>query len=97
MYIVTLTYLVDLAQIDAAVPDHAAWLDGNFADGVFLAAGRQDPRVGGVIFADNVTREDLDRRLATDPFHQRGLATYSVMKFAPSRTAPQLASLLPGA
>jgi len=94
VYIVTLTYVVDVAEIDTAIPDHSLWLDANYADGVFLASGRQVPRVGGVIFADGVTRDELDRRLSLDPLNERGLATYSVMEFSPSRTAPALTTLI---
>ena len=91
-HIVTLTYVADLAEIDAALRDHAAWLDENYSDGVFLA--RQEPRVGGVILADGITRDELDGRLALDPLNQRGLAEYAVVTFAPSRTAPGLDALI---
>jgi uncharacterized protein YciI len=40
MYIVTLTYVADLTQIDSALLDPSAWLDTNYADGVFFAPGR---------------------------------------------------------
>lgn len=95
MYIVTLTYVADLTEIDLALLDHSAWLDINYADGVFLASGRQVPRLGGVIFADGVTRDELDRRLALDPLNKRGLATYVVTQFSPSRTLPKFSSLIP--
>lgn len=68
---VTLTYLTDLARVDEALPDHLAWLDRQYADGVFLASGRRVPRTGGVILAGGVDRAELDRRLATDPFAAR--------------------------
>jgi uncharacterized protein YciI len=74
MHIVTLTYVADLAEIDASLRDHVAWLDENHSDGVFLASGRQEPRLGGVILADGITRDELDGRLALDPLNQRGLA-----------------------
>ncbi len=95
VYIVTLTYVAELAEIDTALPDHSAWLDVNYADGVFLASGRQVPRAGGVILADGVTRDELERRLSLDPLNQRGLATYVVTEFSPWRTSPKLASLIP--
>ncbi len=94
MHIVTLTYVADLAEIDAALPDHVAWLDENYADGAFLASGRQEPRVGGVIFADGITRQDLDERLTHDPLNKKGLAEYTVVTFNPSRTAPGLKRLI---
>jgi len=95
VYIVTLTYVAELTEIDIALPDHSAWLDANYTDGVFLASGRQVPRVGGVILADGVTRDELERRLSIDPLNKRGLATYVVTEFSPSRTSPKMASLIP--
>ncbi|OJF13677.1 YciI family protein [Couchioplanes caeruleus] len=93
MFVVTLTYRTDLTQIDEALQDHVAWLDQQYADGVFIASGPRVPRVGGVILARNLSREDLERRLATDPFHQRGLADYAVTEFVPARTAEGFAHL----
>ena len=71
MHIVTLTYTAQLDDIDAALDEHVAWLDENFFDGTFLASGRRDPRVGGVILVADIPRTDLDGRLARDPFGQR--------------------------
>jgi hypothetical protein len=56
-FVVTLTYQVDLSEVDAALPEHVAWLDQQYADGVFVASGPQVP-----------TPEALERRLALDPF-----------------------------
>ena len=95
MFVVILTYLADLAQIDDALQDHIAWLDQQYADGVFIASGRRVPRVGGVILARNLSGDDLERRLASDPFRQRGLAEYAVTEFVPSRTAKGFEHLLP--
>jgi uncharacterized protein YciI len=94
MFVITLTYRVDPEQIDAALQEHIAWLDRQYADGVFVASGRRIPRVGGVILARNLTAEELADRLAADPFQQRGLADYVVTEFVPSRTAEGLESLL---
>lgn len=94
MHIVTLTYVGGLAEIDAALSDHVAWLDENYADGAFLASGRQEPRVGGVILADGITRQDLDERLSLDPLNKERLAEYTIVTFNPSRTAPGLECLI---
>ena len=78
-----LTYLVDLSEVDAALPEHVAWLDQQYADGVFIASGRQVPRVGGLILVAGTNREDLERRLALDPFGRLGLAEHAVIEFVP--------------
>lgn len=94
MFMVTLTYLVDLSEVDAALPEHIAWLDQQYADGVFAASGRQVPRVGGMILVAGTSREDLERRLALDPFGRLGLAEHAVVEFVPSRVADGLEQLL---
>ncbi|PPK98432.1 uncharacterized protein YciI [Kineococcus xinjiangensis] len=94
MFLVTLTYTADLAEVDAALAEHVAWLGRQYDDGVFAASGRRVPRVGGVILAAGLTRDELERRLAGDPFRMRGLAEYAVEEFVPSRVAPGLEQLL---
>lgn len=93
MYVITLTYVADLESIDAAIPAHAEWLDGAYADGLFIVSGRQVPRVGGVILAAGVDRAVLDARLAQDPFRVLGLATHTVTQFEPTKAAPALGLL----
>ena len=95
MFVVTLTYKADQADIDAAMADHVAWLDKHYAAGAFLVSGRRVPRAGGVILADGLSREAMADALAEDPFNQRDLADYLVVEFTPSRTAPGLEQLLP--
>jgi uncharacterized protein YciI len=70
MHIVTLTYTADLAEINEALPDHQDWLYVNYADGAFLASGPRKPRIGGVILTANISQQDLDARLADDPYGQ---------------------------
>lgn len=95
MFVVVLTYRVDLARVDEALQDHIAWLDRQYADGVFLASGPRVPRTGGVILAGNLPADELERRLAEDPFRRQGLAEYAVTEFVPSRAAEGLHQLLP--
>ena len=94
VFVVTLKYLVDLSEVDAALPEHVAWLDQQYADGVFIASGRQVPRVGGLILVAGTNRDDLERRLALDPFGRLGLAQHAVIEFVPSRVACGLEQLL---
>src|SRR3546814_6016915 len=49
--IIMLTYVAPLDAVDAQLKAHVAWLRTGFDDGVFLIAGRRDPRIGGVILA----------------------------------------------
>lgn len=41
MFIVTLTYLLPLPELDALMPQHVAWLKEHYDAGLFLASGRE--------------------------------------------------------
>jgi uncharacterized protein YciI len=92
MFVVELTYTVPLERIDAAVADHVAWLDAQYAAGVLLASGRKEPRDGGVLLAVAPDRAALQAALATDPFAIAGLAEYRVTEFLATKTAEALAA-----
>ena len=91
MFIVTLTYTAPLAVVDELVPAHRRWLEEYYSGGVFVASGRRVPRNGGVILARGVSREELERILATDPLDV--VRSYEVTEFVASMTAPELASM----
>ncbi|MDO2947719.1 YciI family protein [Aeromonas simiae] len=90
MFVVTLTYVRALTEIDALIPAHVEWLKAHYAAGHFLASGRRVPRTGGVILAHGLTREALELVLASDPFRLAGVADYEVLEFVPSMTTAGL-------
>lgn len=90
MYAVILDYIRPLDEIDAALADHVIWLDAQYAAGIFLASGRREPRVGGMILAADVPRDVVDAAIAGDPFAVRGLATHTVHEFHPSKWADEV-------
>ena len=51
MFVLLLTYVRPLAEVDALMREHVAWLDEHYAAGRFLVSGRRIPRTGGVIVA----------------------------------------------
>jgi uncharacterized protein YciI len=88
MFVITLTYVRPLEEIDALMPKHITWLKRQYTDGLFIASGRQRPRVGGVILATSESREHLETTMKADPFVEQGLATFALCEFMPSMTAP---------
>jgi uncharacterized protein YciI len=90
MYVVLLNYVAPLEEVDYMLPDHAKWLEKHFQAGEFLTAGRRNPRTGGVIITRPMLRGKLDAILATDPFAMHHLATYDVIEFSATRTAPEM-------
>ena len=93
MFIVTLTNLKPVEDIDALMPGHIAWLDKGYADGLFIASGRRVPRTGGVILARSGDAAALSDYLAHDPFAIHGAARFDVVEFAATKTSPGLDAL----
>lgn len=81
LFVIVLTYVRPLEEIDAARADHIAWLQRGYDDGTFLASGPRIPRNGGIILAKGESLEKVAARLTHDPFHERGLATAEIFPF----------------
>lgn len=92
MFVVSLTYIAPLDQLDAHLDDHVAFLKEQYANGRFLASGRKVPRTGGVILARSMPKDELNRILEEDPFKKAGLAEYEVTEFVASMVADELSA-----
>ncbi|NRF67275.1 hypothetical protein HLB44_09795 [Aquincola sp. S2] len=88
MFIVLLTYQKPLAEIDRLMSKHVAWLKGHYASGLFIASGRRVPRSGGVILARSGNADALRAAMLDDPFVAHDAATFEIVEFTPSMTAP---------
>ncbi|MGG2459927.1 YciI family protein [Streptomyces sp. RGM 3693] len=91
MFVLELTYTAPLDRVDAALPDHVAWLEEQYAAGHFIASGRKDPRDGGVIIAAGIDRATAEKITAEDPFVRAGTCEYRITEFIATKTAPALA------
>ena len=90
MFIIELTYKVDLAQIDTAMKAHVAWLRTHYDAGTFVVSGRKVPRDGGIILAVGHDRAALEAIVKADPFVARGLADYRLVEFNASQRADDI-------
>lgn len=91
MFVLELTYTAPVERADALMDAHVAWLDEQYAAGVFLASGRKNPRDGGVILAAGVDRAAIERIAAADPFSSEGVCAYRITEFYASKTVEGLA------
>ena len=65
---------------------HRAYLRQLKADGTLVAAGPQDPRIGGLFLlriSDDTPHADLDKIRDDDPFYQQGMAQYELLPWKP--------------
>ncbi|WP_194867725.1 YciI family protein [Pseudoalteromonas sp. PPB1] len=94
MFVVNITYTVELEEVDAHLPAHVQFLQQYYQQGVFLASGRKVPRAGGMIFATAKNQTELEAILHNDPFYLAGLANYEITEIEVSKTASGLSQVL---
>jgi uncharacterized protein YciI len=90
MFVIELTYTAPLAEIDAQMKAHVAFLQKHYKAGVFLVSGRKIPREGGIILAIGESREQIEAIMREDPFCSRSLAEFRVIEFRASQRAEDM-------
>ena len=93
MFIVSLTYIVDLKKVDELLPLHVDYLKNQYAQGNFIASGRKVPRTGGIILSKLDSIKKLEEILNQDPFKINNLAEYKIKEFIPSMTSDNFVNL----
>lgn len=93
MFIITLELTEKKSDAGTHMAAHNDWIAQGFADGVFLSVGSLKPQGGGSILAVADSLEELDARVASDPFVREGIARPHIQEVAPARTDPRLAFL----
>jgi uncharacterized protein YciI len=91
MFILEVTYTAPMERVEAALPDHLAWLEKQYAAGYLLASGRKVPRDGGIMLAVAPDRATIEAVAASDPFVTAEVCEYRITEFIPTQTAPLLA------
>ncbi|NOX16143.1 MAG: GTP cyclohydrolase [Epsilonproteobacteria bacterium] len=93
MFIISLTYIVDLEKVDELLPIHIKYLKKQYEKGNFITSGRKIPRTGGIIFSKLKNLGKLREVLEQDPFKINNLATYEIQEFIPSMTSDKFVNL----
>lgn len=94
MHIVLLKFAEQKDQAPHHMDAHNAWLKRGFDDGVFVLAGSLQPRRGGAIVAHGATQEDLQARVAEDPFVIARVVEAEILVISASRADERLKFLL---
>ena len=97
MFVIELIYKAPLAEIDAHMKAHMAFLNAQYAAGRFVLSGRKIPRDGGIVIAVGAGREEIEAIMRQDPFCSRGLADFRVIEFRASQKAPDIAARIANA
>lgn len=94
MFVISLTYVRPLPEVDAHLEQHNKFLDRRYAAGNFLLSGRKEPRTGGLIIAVARSRQEVLDMLEDDPLRIHGIASYEIQEFTPSKARDDLTHLL---
>lgn len=90
MFIISLTYIKPLEEVDVLLEEHVVYLKEQYDLGHFLASGRKVPRTGGVILARGGSCEEIETIIKLDPFYRHGAAEYEITEFCPTMTSDEL-------
>lgn len=96
MFVIELSYKAELAEIDAHMPAHVAFLKKYYAAGNFLVSGRKIPRDGGIILAVGKNRRQIEAIVEEDPFNVHGLADFRIIEFRASQRAKDIQQRIEG-
>ncbi|MEM8523040.1 MAG: YciI family protein [Bacteroidota bacterium] len=89
MFVIELTYKVELEKVDEYLEEHIDYLKKQYDNGAFIASGRKVPRTGGIILSKLESKEGLLQILNEDPFKMNNLADYKIIEFIPSMTSQE--------
>lgn len=81
LFIVLLTYLKPLIEVDQHLAAHNEFLNRHYASGHFIVSGPQIPPSGGLIMLRAQSRAEVESIMAHDPFVAGGVASYSLVQF----------------
>ncbi len=87
MFVVSLSYKVELDKVREHLEPHLQFLDKYYALGKFIASGPKVPSTGGVILVNACTKEQIEKIVTEDPFYIEGLADYTIVEFNPTKVA----------
>jgi len=94
MFIISLTYICPLEEVDKVLDIHVTYLKEQYALGNFIASGRKVPRSGGIILSKIDSLEKLEKVLELDPFNINGLAQYDIQEFIPSMSSLEFENII---
>jgi len=93
MFIVSLTYVCCLEEVDKILPEHIEYLKNQYEKGNFIASGRKIPRTGGIILSKVDNIKELEKVINQDPFKINNVAKYEIQEFVASMTSNEFLNL----
>jgi uncharacterized protein YciI len=94
MYLVYVTYIKSISEVDAHLTDHRTFLDKYYATGNLICSGPRNPRTGGIIICNAKNIDEVWSIIQQDPFFINKIAKYEVIEFNPVKYAKDFAPFI---
>lgn len=94
MFIINLTYIKPLSEVEKFLEEHIAFLDKYYAEGKFICSGRKNPRTGGIILSNAKDIDEMNQIVAEDSFYVNEIAKYEIIEFQPTKQASNVSGLI---
>ena len=94
MFIINLTYIEPLEAVEKHLQEHINFLDHYYAEGLFIASGRKNPRTGGIILMQGKNKEVVQEIIRQDPFYKNKIAQYDIIEFEASKYCPEFETII---
>ncbi len=94
LFVITVTFMQPLAEVEKYMDAHRDFLDEALKSGVLLISGGRNPKVGGVIICKFWSMDEAQAFVHQDPLCVANVADYDVVEFTPSRFAPEIAECI---
>lgn len=91
MFVIFLRFAENRNLAGQHMDGHNDWIRQGIADAAFLFTGSIAGGQGGALIAHGLTRADLERRLAADPFVAKRIVTPEIIEIEPGQVDHRLA------
>ena len=89
-HVLKLTYLRPPDVIEQTRPAHLDWLKDEIDNGRLILAGRQEDQSGGLLVTGDISPDEAQNVIESDPYQQAGLVQYERIGFNGAFRAPGL-------
>jgi len=94
LFIVTLTYVRPMSDIQAHLDSHREWLARYVRSGTILVAGPLASGAGGIVVAHADSRGTVDAMIREDSFHVHQLVEYDIQPFTAAMRSDTFPSVI---
>jgi uncharacterized protein YciI len=84
MFVVILRFGANRSAAALHLAGHQDWIQRGLDDGLFLLVGSLQLGAGGAVLVHGLGRDELDRRIWTDPFVAEGVVTAEILEITPA-------------